>query len=188
MTLERRSPRPDVPNRPLVASLDHLGLSSPFGGDRREWGAKKALLLGGFEHRSRLSEVVRMLRRGASGGADEVAQPRAARQAAAAVGHCARESRRLQELRPLDPGFGSAIWHPSPARGRHSLYGSRLGVVRIHPQMTRSPLYLKRHRDTYYDHLQQVPTFGTWEEWLRFFLEGVVDVAGKAQPRTRQDG
>jgi len=38
-------------------------------------------------------------------------------------------------------------------------------------------LYLKRHRDAYYDHLQRVRTEGAWEEWLGFFLEGVVEVA-----------
>jgi Fic family protein len=38
-------------------------------------------------------------------------------------------------------------------------------------------LYLKRHRDDYYDHLQRTRTEGDWEGWLRFFLEGVVEVA-----------
>lgn len=38
-------------------------------------------------------------------------------------------------------------------------------------------LYLKQNRDDYYDHLQRIRTEGAWEEWLRFFLEGVVEVA-----------
>jgi Fic family protein len=38
-------------------------------------------------------------------------------------------------------------------------------------------LYLKQNRDDYYDHLQRIRTAGEWEPWLRFFLEGVVDVA-----------
>jgi Fic family protein len=38
-------------------------------------------------------------------------------------------------------------------------------------------LYLKRHRDDYYDHLQRTRTEGDWESWLRFFLEGVIEVA-----------
>lgn len=38
-------------------------------------------------------------------------------------------------------------------------------------------LYLKQSRDDYYDHLQRIRTEGAWEEWLRFFLEGVVEVA-----------
>lgn len=47
-------------------------------------------------------------------------------------------------------------------------------------------LYLKRYRDAYYDHLQQVRTEGAWEPWLRFFLEGVIDVAGSATDTTRR--
>lgn len=38
-------------------------------------------------------------------------------------------------------------------------------------------LYLKQNRDDYYDHLQRIRTEGAWEAWLRFFLEGVVEVA-----------
>jgi Fic family protein len=38
-------------------------------------------------------------------------------------------------------------------------------------------LYLKRHRDDYYDHLQRTRTEGDWEGWLRFFLDGVTEVA-----------
>jgi Fic family protein len=47
-------------------------------------------------------------------------------------------------------------------------------------------LYLKRNRDAYYAHLQSVRTHGAWEEWLRFFLEGVNDVARSAAETTRQ--
>jgi Fic family protein len=47
-------------------------------------------------------------------------------------------------------------------------------------------LYLKRHRDAYYDHLQRVRTDGAWEDWLTFFLEGVVDVATSATDTTRR--
>lgn len=46
-------------------------------------------------------------------------------------------------------------------------------------------LYLKRNRDAYYEHLQAVRTDGAWEEWLRFFLEGVVEVAGSTAETTR---
>jgi Fic family protein len=38
-------------------------------------------------------------------------------------------------------------------------------------------LYLKQNRDDYYDHLQRIRTKGGWEAWLRFFLEGVIEVA-----------
>jgi Fic family protein len=47
-------------------------------------------------------------------------------------------------------------------------------------------LYLKRNRDEYYDHLQRTRTEGAWEDWLRFFLEGVIDVAGSATDTTRR--
>jgi Fic family protein len=47
-------------------------------------------------------------------------------------------------------------------------------------------LYLKRNRDEYYGHLQNVRTKGAWEDWLGFFLEGVIEVAGSAAETTRQ--
>ena len=40
-------------------------------------------------------------------------------------------------------------------------------------------LYFKQHRDAYYDHLQRVRTEGAWEDWLAFFLEGVIAVAAR---------
>ena len=47
-------------------------------------------------------------------------------------------------------------------------------------------LYLKRNRDAYYDHLQRVRTEGAWEEWLRFFLDGVIEVAETTTDATRR--
>jgi cell filamentation protein, protein adenylyltransferase len=41
-------------------------------------------------------------------------------------------------------------------------------------------LYLKTHRQLYYDLLQRVRLEGEWEAWLRFFLEGVVETAEQA--------
>jgi len=41
-------------------------------------------------------------------------------------------------------------------------------------------LYLKTHRQTYYDLLQRVRTHGDWESWLVFFLEGVESTAQQA--------
>ncbi|HEX7289995.1 MAG TPA: Fic family protein [Conexibacter sp.] len=38
-------------------------------------------------------------------------------------------------------------------------------------------LYFKQHRDVYYNLLERVRTEGAWEEWLRFFLDGVAEVA-----------
>lgn len=40
--------------------------------------------------------------------------------------------------------------------------------------------YLKRHRARYYDLLQAIRTEGAWEQWLKFFLEGVAEVATEA--------
>jgi Fic family protein len=41
-------------------------------------------------------------------------------------------------------------------------------------------LYFKRHRSRYYDLLQAVRLEGDWEEWIEFFIEGVIDVASGA--------
>ncbi|MGA3079836.1 MAG: Fic family protein [Terracidiphilus sp.] len=41
-------------------------------------------------------------------------------------------------------------------------------------------LYLKTHRTRYYELLQKVRTEGVWEEWLEFFLEGIVFTAEQA--------
>lgn len=41
-------------------------------------------------------------------------------------------------------------------------------------------LYLKTHRSRYYELLQKVRTEGVWEEWLEFFLEGIVFTAEQA--------
>lgn len=47
-------------------------------------------------------------------------------------------------------------------------------------------LYFKQHRDAYYERLQRVRTHGEWEEWLQFFLEGVIAVAGSAAETARR--
>lgn len=46
-------------------------------------------------------------------------------------------------------------------------------------------LYVKQHRDQYYDCLQAVRTDGNWERWLRFFLRGVAEVATQATETAR---
>ncbi len=45
--------------------------------------------------------------------------------------------------------------------------------------------YFKQHRLNYYEHLQAVRERGDWEGWLRFFLRGVIDVAGEAANTAR---
>ncbi|QQR68632.1 MAG: Fic family protein [Alphaproteobacteria bacterium] len=41
-------------------------------------------------------------------------------------------------------------------------------------------LYLKTHRQAYYDHLQSVRETGDWESWIEFFLTGVRETADHA--------
>lgn len=47
-------------------------------------------------------------------------------------------------------------------------------------------LYLKRNRQTYYDLLQKVREEGAWEMWLRFYLEGIIEVATQATETSRR--
>jgi Fic family protein len=47
-------------------------------------------------------------------------------------------------------------------------------------------LYLKQNRDEYYRHLQRIRTHGEWEEWVIFFLEGVIDVSRSATETTQR--
>lgn len=46
--------------------------------------------------------------------------------------------------------------------------------------------YFKKHRQTYYERLQSVRDAGDWEEWLKFFLRGIVDVSEQATDTARQ--
>ena len=46
-------------------------------------------------------------------------------------------------------------------------------------------LYFKTYREEYYGHLQRVRTDGAWEEWLRFFLEGVQATSKQAVDTAR---
>ena len=41
-------------------------------------------------------------------------------------------------------------------------------------------LYFKTNRQSYYDHLQAVRETGDWEEWIKFFLKGVIETANQA--------
>ena len=46
--------------------------------------------------------------------------------------------------------------------------------------------FFKRHRQAYYEHLQSVRDKGTWEEWLGFFLRGIVEVSNGATNTARK--
>lgn len=46
--------------------------------------------------------------------------------------------------------------------------------------------YFKRHRQSYYDHLQAVRDHGDWEGWLTFYLTGVGEVSLEATETARR--
>lgn len=46
--------------------------------------------------------------------------------------------------------------------------------------------YFKRHRQAYYDHLQNIRDTGDWESWLEFFLQGIAEVSIEAAKTARQ--
>ncbi len=46
--------------------------------------------------------------------------------------------------------------------------------------------FFKKHRQEYYEHLQAVRDRGAWEEWLMFFLRGVVEVSQQATETARR--
>jgi Fic family protein len=46
--------------------------------------------------------------------------------------------------------------------------------------------YFKQQQQQYYEQLQSVRDRGTWEDWLVFFLRGVVEVSGQATETARR--
>ena len=46
--------------------------------------------------------------------------------------------------------------------------------------------FFKQHRQQYYEELQSVRDNGTWEQWLTFFLSGIVKVSGQATETARR--
>ena len=46
--------------------------------------------------------------------------------------------------------------------------------------------FFKRHRQQYYEELQSVRNTGAWEQWLGFFLRGIVDVSVQATDTARR--
>lgn len=46
--------------------------------------------------------------------------------------------------------------------------------------------FLKRYRTQYYAELQSVRDEGTWEQWLAFFLRGIVEASAQAMETTRR--
>lgn len=61
----------------------------------------------------------------------------------------------------------------------------------VHEEVLREPIlylsiFFKRHRQEYYDRLQDVRDHGDWEGWLSFFLEGVATVSKEALATARR--
>jgi Fic family protein len=50
----------------------------------------------------------------------------------------------------------------------------------MHEPMLYLSLFFKRHRDEYYELLQEVRTGGDWERWLAFFFTGVAETSNQA--------
>ena len=46
--------------------------------------------------------------------------------------------------------------------------------------------FFKQHRQRYYEELQSVRDNGAWEQWLTFFLRGIVEVSGQATDTARR--
>lgn len=46
--------------------------------------------------------------------------------------------------------------------------------------------FFKQNRQEYYDRLQSVRDNGTWEDWLIFFLQGIVEVSRQATETARK--
>ncbi len=47
-------------------------------------------------------------------------------------------------------------------------------------------LYLKKHREDYYRLLQEVRVDGNWEDWLTFFLTGILETSTAATQTARR--
>jgi Fic family protein len=46
--------------------------------------------------------------------------------------------------------------------------------------------YFKKHRTEYYERLQSIRDEGAWEDWLKFFLRGVIEVSKQATETARR--
>ena len=46
--------------------------------------------------------------------------------------------------------------------------------------------YLKKYRDKYYDYLMKIRLEGDWENWLKFFLQGVAEVSLEATSSAKE--
>jgi Fic family protein len=56
----------------------------------------------------------------------------------------------------------------------------------LHKPVLYLSYYFKRHRQEYYERLQAVRDQGAWEEWINFFLKGVIEVSHQATETARK--
>lgn len=56
----------------------------------------------------------------------------------------------------------------------------------VHKPLLYLSYYFKRNRLEYYDRLNMVRDMGNYEQWIDFFLKGVIEVAGSAMDTARQ--
>ncbi len=56
----------------------------------------------------------------------------------------------------------------------------------LHRPLLYLSIYLKEHRDIYYDRLQSIRDHGEWESWLHFFVDGIFEVATEAYETASQ--
>ncbi len=66
-----------------------------------------------------------------------------------------------------------------------------ISLLLVHWKLLPLPLlylsaFFEQHRQEYYDHLLAVSQKGNWEDWLRFFLNGVAEQARDAIERARR--
>lgn len=103
----------------------------------------------------------------------------------------------LHEASPLPPLVRIALAHVQFETIHPFLDGNgRVGRLLITFLLTESSVlhkpvlylshYFRAHRQAYYEHLQAVRDRGAWEEWLTFFLRGVIEVAGEAAQTARR--
>jgi Fic family protein len=98
---------------------------------------------------------------------------------------------------PTDPLIKAALVHVQfetihPFMDGNGLLGRLLiPLILLKAKVLNQPLlylsvFFKKHRQTYYEHLQQVRTKGDWEGWLAFFVDAVATTAAEAVFVTQQ--
>ncbi len=98
---------------------------------------------------------------------------------------------------PTDPLIKAALTHVQFETIHPFIDGNgRLGrllipLILVEAKVLNQPLlylsvFFKKHRQTYYEYLQQVRATGNWEGWLEFFADAVATTAAEAVAVARQ--